>query len=335
MAASYWFQIWKIHVHKEVRDLSVKYHILLAIGFGILIFTALHEDSTIFLVKQITTFIPVIIIICQIKYYRKHHWCDKESKFCDQCSLKIESSWKYCPYCGMCNHYCFRENYMMPSLYCITDKDLSPNRNVLKDIKEMCEGGCKIIQLREKNLNYDEYLDLAKQAKEITRKYQAKLIINDSIEVARDARADGVHLGQNDKSIKYACKLLPKNTIIGISAHSLEEFYEAKKQHPTYIAIGSIFPTQTKKDVKIVGIDLLKEICDQKKDIPIVAIGGINRTNVKQVLAQGADSVAIISEVLKSENIKIAVQDLIRESKCRVKCRFKNRIYNIIQWLKK
>ncbi|MBE8162635.1 MAG: zinc-ribbon domain-containing protein [Bdellovibrionaceae bacterium] len=100
LSCSYWFQIWKIHIHKEVRDLSMVYHILLAVGFGVLTYTAWKEDSTIFLVKQIATTIPVLVIIGQILVHKKDHWHDDSDEFCVQCSSEIEQDWKFCPYCG-------------------------------------------------------------------------------------------------------------------------------------------------------------------------------------------------------------------------------------------
>ena len=101
LALSYWFQIWKIHIHKEVRDLSLIYHIFLAIGFGLLIFTAIVEDSFIFLIKQIGTFIPVIIIICQIFYHKQDHWHDDDDELCENCNKELEPDWKFCPYCSV------------------------------------------------------------------------------------------------------------------------------------------------------------------------------------------------------------------------------------------
>ena len=104
LALSYWFQIWKIHIHKEVRDLSLIYHLLLAVGFGLLIFTAIIEDSFIFLIKQIGTFIPVIIIIGQIIYHKKDHWHDDSDEFCGKCKEELEPDWLFCPYCSMERH---------------------------------------------------------------------------------------------------------------------------------------------------------------------------------------------------------------------------------------
>ena len=100
LASSYWFQIWKIHIHKEVRDLSLIYHLLLALGFGLLIITAIMEDSFIFLVKQIATFVPVVIIIGQIFYHQKDHWHDDDDEICHKCAQELEPHWKYCAFCS-------------------------------------------------------------------------------------------------------------------------------------------------------------------------------------------------------------------------------------------
>lgn len=100
LSISYWFQIWKIHIHKEVRDLSIWYNILLALGFGILGFTAYQEKSLIFLVKQIVTTIPVIVIIFQIIYHSQDRWHELGAKHCQGCKEELESWWKHCPSCG-------------------------------------------------------------------------------------------------------------------------------------------------------------------------------------------------------------------------------------------
>jgi hypothetical protein len=102
LSVSYWFQIWKIHVHKEVRDLSMTYHVFLALGFGILTFTAWKENSTVFLVKQISTTIPVIIIIIQIYVHKSDHWQDDGEAFpCLSCDGDLEYSWNHCAHCGV------------------------------------------------------------------------------------------------------------------------------------------------------------------------------------------------------------------------------------------
>ncbi len=100
LSVSYWFQIWKIHVHREVRDLSLTYHILLATGFGILAGTAWVEGSTIFLVKQVATTVPVLVIIGQIFYHKGDHWHDDVQQHCSRCDEELELDWKCCPYCS-------------------------------------------------------------------------------------------------------------------------------------------------------------------------------------------------------------------------------------------
>jgi hypothetical protein len=100
LSISYWFQIWKIHVHREVRDLSMPYHVLLALGFGILAYTAWAEDSLIFLVKQIATTVPVLIIITQIIVHKGDHWHDDDDPYCNSCNEELELDWNCCPYCG-------------------------------------------------------------------------------------------------------------------------------------------------------------------------------------------------------------------------------------------
>jgi len=100
LSTSYWFQIWKIHVHKEVRDLSMTYHVMLALGFGILTYTAWAENSIIFLVKQVMTTIPVCVIIAQIIYHKEDHWHDANDDNCKRCDSELEPDWNTCPYCG-------------------------------------------------------------------------------------------------------------------------------------------------------------------------------------------------------------------------------------------
>ena len=100
LSVSYWFQIWKIHVHKEVRDISLTYNVLLAIGFGTLTFTALREGSIFFLVKQIATTIPVIIIIGQVIYHKGDRWHDSALPQCSKCNEELEEEWHYCAICG-------------------------------------------------------------------------------------------------------------------------------------------------------------------------------------------------------------------------------------------
>ena len=100
LSVGYWLQVWKIQVHKEVRDISLSYYIMLGVGFGILGITAYIEQSLIFIVKQIATFVPVVVIIFQVIYHRKDRWHDPSLPFCSNCKREVELHWKNCPYCG-------------------------------------------------------------------------------------------------------------------------------------------------------------------------------------------------------------------------------------------
>jgi len=100
MSGGYFMQVWKIHVHKEVRDLSILYHVFLLIGFVLLFIRALYESSTLFVVKQVSTFIPVMIILFQIFYHRSDRWHDDKDPTCSGCEVELELDWDYCPFCG-------------------------------------------------------------------------------------------------------------------------------------------------------------------------------------------------------------------------------------------
>ena len=100
ISISYWFQFWKIHVHKEVRDISLSYNVLLALGFSILGFTAYAEGSVIFFVKQVMTTLPVLVIIAQIIYHQNDRWHDQDDQNCPGCNEELELYWAYCPFCG-------------------------------------------------------------------------------------------------------------------------------------------------------------------------------------------------------------------------------------------
>ena len=100
LMAGYWLQIWKIHIHREVRDISMPYYVMLALGFGILMITAYLEDSTIFLVKQVGTFVPCAVIIFQVWHHRKDRWHDPRLPHCSNCDQELDERWHHCPFCG-------------------------------------------------------------------------------------------------------------------------------------------------------------------------------------------------------------------------------------------
>jgi len=179
-------------------------------------------------------------------------------------------------------------------LYAITDRNLAglPNDQV---VAQLLLGGAKLIQLRDKEASARELLESARACRKLTRAMGATLIINDRVDVALAAEADGVHLGQEDMTPDKAREVLGPAAIIGLSTHSLDQFRAGMKTSANYLALGPIFATTTKENPdEVVGLESLraaKEISNR----PIVAIGGIKEDRVTEVIEAGADYVAIVS----------------------------------------
>jgi thiamine-phosphate pyrophosphorylase len=171
--------------------------------------------------------------------------------------------------------------------------------------KESCQAGAKIIQYRDKRSSIKDKLRIAKEIRKISKKTNTLLIVNDNIDLAMLSEADGVHLGQDDLTVKEAKRIVPKNFIIGKSTHSLDQAIEAELAGADYIGVGPIFKTPTKKDYIPVGMDLAKEVFSKVK-IPVVAIGGLNGENIKTLLDFGLKNFAMVREFQQdtAENVK-------------------------------
>ncbi|NQT30009.1 MAG: thiamine phosphate synthase [Candidatus Saganbacteria bacterium] len=198
-------------------------------------------------------------------------------------------------------------------LYLVTD----PMVNHLKVVREAIAGGIKVIQLRDKNASKKQLLEWAKKIRKLTFKAEVIFIVNDYPDIAAAVDADGVHLGQEDikrNSIDKTRKKLGKDKIIGVSTHNIGQALRAVQLGADYIAVGPIFATPTKPSAKPVGLKLLRKVLRQVK-IPVVAIGGINSTNIYDVGKTGCMRVAVVRAVLKKKNMKKAVKDL--SSYCR------------------
>lgn len=187
--------------------------------------------------------------------------------------------------------------------YLVTDSDILRERDFYKSVEEALSGGVTCVQLREKNLLGKEFLIKAKKIRELTRKYNALFIVNDRIDIAMLSDADGVHVGQADLDILDVRKLIGSEKIVGVSASNIKEAILAEKNGADYIGVGSIFPTNTKKDAKNVYLNGLKEI-KNNINIPIVAIGGIKEDNIKLINDIGVNGYAIVSDILSAKNIK-------------------------------
>jgi len=198
-------------------------------------------------------------------------------------------------------------------LYLITDDELLKGRDLKETIQKAIEGGITALQYRSKSPNKSirQMYEELKILREITREYGIPLIVNDRVDLALAVDADGVHIGQDDLPAEVVRKILGKDKIIGISTHSLEEIKEADKLPVDYIAVGSIFRTSTKKNPKIVGIQLIREAKKITRK-PVVAIGGIMPYNVEEVLEAGADGVAVISAILGFKDTKKSAEAMKR-----------------------
>lgn len=182
----------------------------------------------------------------------------------------------------------------IPKLYPITDCQLS-NCTHEEIVQMMLSAGARLIQLRDKDASAKELLDAARACVKLTREAGATLIINDRVDVALTAGADGVHLGQEDLSVEEAREILGDDKIIGVSTHNLDQFQAALESSANYIAVGPVFSTTTKENPDpVVGLELVSE-AKKLADRPLVAIGGISLERAPSVIAAGADSVAVIS----------------------------------------
>ena len=184
-----------------------------------------------------------------------------------------------------------------PPIYPITDTVLS-GLSHLEQVKLLIEAGAEIIQLRDKNAASDDFFTAAVDAVAYAAEHGVKILINDRADIALAAGAAGVHVGQDDLPPAAVRQFLGADALIGFSTHTLEQAAEAARLPVDYIAFGPIFPTGTKADTDpVVGLALLGEVRAIVGDIPLVAIGGINRGNARSVFEAGADSLAIISDL--------------------------------------
>jgi len=201
----------------------------------------------------------------------------------------------------------------LPPLYAILDPDQTRGRDPSAVLQALLVGGAKIIQLRAKTLSPRDFLELARAIKERIRQSDCLFIVNDRVDIALACGADGVHLGQDDLPLGAARKLMPQK-IIGISTHSEQQAREAERDGADYIGFGPMFGTTTKETGYAArGTDMLRLIRKAVK-IPIVAIGGIKEDNVTQVWQAGADSAAIISDILAATHIDAKVARIVHLS---------------------
>ena len=202
------------------------------------------------------------------------------------------------------------QNLSLPPLYAILDPEQARGRSAEDTLGELLRGGIKVLQLRAKAMPARDFFDLARAVRERTRAHGCRFIVNDRADIALACDADGVHLGQDDLPLRAARQLLPTK-IIGISTHDLSQARQAEEGGADYIGFGPIYGTATKDTgYSVRGPAMLRELHGAVA-IPVVAIGGISEGNVSEVWAAGADSAAIISDILSAENITAKVERIL------------------------
>lgn len=196
-------------------------------------------------------------------------------------------------------------------LYAVTDRSWLKNETLPSHVDRALRGGATFIQLREKDLDKKHFLQEAKEIRELCKKYRVPFVVNDNVEIALEADADGVHVGQGDMEAGWVRQKVGPEKIVGVSVQTVEQAVLARERGADYLGVGAVFPTSSKADACEVSLDTLKEICEAA-DIPVVAIGGINRDNVKELSESGICGIAVISAIFAKKDIEGAARELRR-----------------------
>lgn len=194
-------------------------------------------------------------------------------------------------------------------LYAVTDRAWLCGRTLSSVVEEAILGGVSMVQLREKELSFDEFLEEAIEIGALCRRYGILFIVNDNIEIALRSGADGVHVGQSDRSAEEVRALIGKDKILGVSAQTVEAAKAAERAGADYLGVGAVFSTSTKADADAVSLDTLSSICESVR-IPVVAIGGISEKNMKLLRGSGIAGVALVSAIFASQDIETETKKL-------------------------
>lgn len=199
------------------------------------------------------------------------------------------------------------------TLYAVTDRSWTQEKPLIKQIEEALKGGATAIQLREKEMDEDDFLKEAFEVKALCNKYKVPFFINDNVEIAVKCGADGVHIGQNDMDVRQARKIIGDKMILGVSAQTIEQAVKASGDGADYLGVGAVFSTSTKKDADDVSLETLRNIC-KSVDIPVVAIGGIGKDNIMKLKDTFIAGVAVVSAIFAQKNIKKSTKELLQLS---------------------
>lgn len=196
-------------------------------------------------------------------------------------------------------------------LYLVTDRPLCLGKDLKQTVLQAVEGGVTIVQLREKDIDTKDFVDLAVKLKAALSPHGIKLIINDRVDVALASDADGVHIGQSDMPYGLARKILGDDKIIGLSVETMDDLKIANEMDVDYVGISPVYSTPTKTDTAApFGLDGLREAVKRSKH-PTVAIGGMNKNTAADVMATGCDGIAVVSAIVSAEDPKSAAAELL------------------------
>lgn len=195
------------------------------------------------------------------------------------------------------------------TLYLVTDRTLMSTRTLEEAVEKAIEGGCTMVQLREKNVSSLVFFNTAVRLKKLTDHYRVPLIINDRVDIALAVDAAGAHIGQSDLPAGRVRGMLGKDMLLGVSAATVEEAIKAAEDGADYIGVGAMFPTVTKTDIRLVSMVELRLIRGAVS-IPVVAIGGINKSTVPLFVGTGINGLAVVSAVIAQPDIQTAAQTL-------------------------
>lgn len=197
----------------------------------------------------------------------------------------------------------------MMRLYAVTDRAWVGKQSLYEQVEAALKGGASCVQLREKELNGEDFLREALELSTLCKRYRVPFFINDNVDVAIRCHADGIHLGQEDMQAAQVRQRVGPDMMIGVSVHSVAEALEAVRNGADCLGAGAVFATSTKTDVQTMPRETLRAIC-QAVNIPVVAIGGINKENIAALCGTGVDGVALVSAIFGADDIEGACREL-------------------------
>ncbi|MCI6323111.1 thiamine phosphate synthase [Treponema porcinum] len=199
------------------------------------------------------------------------------------------------------------------TLYAITDRHWLNGETLKSQVEKALKGGATMIQIREKDLDEKEFLSEAEELLALCRSYGVPFIVNDNVELAVKIGADGVHVGQNDMNARDVRALIGNDKILGVSTQTVEQALFAQECGADYLGVGAVFPTGSKDDAEVLDRKTLMDIC-KAVSIPVVAIGGITKDNVRELKGTGIAGISVISAIFAQKDIQNATAELLKRT---------------------